>query len=694
MSVRTKEHYLKPADYLDVLTAFGVLGIITLIILPIPAGVLDMLLTINITLSVVVLLLSMFTKEVLQFSVFPTLLLVTTLFRLGLNISSTRLILSKGYAGKVVESFGVFATGDNYIVGAIIFVIIVVIQLIVITNGSGRVSEVSARFTLDALPGKQMSIDADLNTGAISEEEAKLRRQRLQKEADFYGAMDGAMKFVKGDAIAGIIITLINFIGGIAIYVLQQGYPIMDALSKFALLTIGDGLVSQIPSLMISVAAGILVTRSASDENFGTDLGRQLFAFPKVMAIASVVILILGMTPGLPTIPFLILSAGCGAGAYFMHKEEKNKEVREQIAAAEERSSAASQLEPESRLEFRQVETLEVELGYGLIELADEDAGGDLLERISRIKRQCALEMGLIVHSIRIRDNLQLKTNEYIIKIKGIAVAGGEVMPRHLLAMNPAGEEIDLKGIPAVEPAFGLPALWIEERDRDEAELKGCTVVDAATVLVTHLGEIIKTHSHELIGRQEVKQMIDALREDYSAVIEELVPNLMSLGEIQKVLQNLLRENVPIKDLVSILETLADYAGSTKNLEMLTEYVRFSLSRTIVQPYLNEKNTLQVITIHPSLEKHIADNIQVSFQGSFPAIEPSINTKILEEIHGLLENLSMTQIKPVILVSPKIRAPFKRMIEMAFPQLAVLSLNEVPNSVEIEAVGMVNLHDN
>jgi flagellar biosynthesis protein FlhA len=368
--------------------------------------------------------------------------------------------------------------------------------------------------------------------------------------------------------------------------------------------------------------------------------------------------------------------------------------VREQIAAAEERSSAASQLEPESRLEFRQVETLEVELGYGLIELADEDAGGDLLERISRIKRQCALEMGLIVHSIRIRDNLQLKTNEYIIKIKGIAVAGGEVMPRHLLAMNPAGEEIDLKGIPAVEPAFGLPALWIEERDRDEAELKGCTVVDAATVLVTHLGEIIKTHSHELIGRQEVKQMIDALREDYSAVIEELVPNLMSLGEIQKVLQNLLRENVPIKDLVSILETLADYAGSTKNLEMLTEYVRFSLSRTIVQPYLNEKNTLQVITIHPSLEKHIADNIQVSFQGSFPAIEPSINTKILEEIHGLLENLSMAQIKPVILVSPKIRAPFKRMIEMAFPQLAVLSLNEVPNSVEIEAVGMVNLHDN
>lgn len=692
MSMNVRDLYQKPAKYVDILIAFGILGIITLIILPVPTGALDLLLTLNITLSIIVLLISMFTTEVLDFSVFPSLLLVTTLFRLGLNISATRLILSEGYAGKVIESFGVFVTGENYIVGAIIYIIIVIIQLVVITSGASRVSEVSARFTLDAMPGKQMSIDADLNTGVINEQEAKERRKKLQQEADFYGAMDGAMKFVKGDAIAGIVITLVNFIGGIAIYVLQQGYPVMEALTKFALLTIGNGLVSQIPSLMVSVASGILVTRSASEQNFGTDLSRQLFSFPKVMMVTAAVMLILGIVPGFPTIPFFLLAAGCGAGAWLLNKDEKEKERMEQAAAVEEAKPEAVE-EPEDYLAFTQVEMLEVEIGYGLISLADESSGGDLLERISGIRRQCAHELGIVIPSIRIRDNLQLQTNEYTLKIKGIEVARGELMPNHLLVMNPANEKIDLEGMPTREPAFGLPALWIEEKLRDRAEMLGCTVVDATTVMVTHLGEVIREHSHELLGRQEVKKMIDALRDRYSAVVEELIPNLLTLGEVQKILQNLLREKVPIKDLVTILETLADYAPSTKNTELLTEYVRYSLSRTIVQPYLDERGILNVITVHPRLEEYIGDNIQKSFQGSFPAIEPDINTKILQRIHELTERLSLQQVKPVILVSPKIRAPFKRMIEMAFPHIAVLSLNEIPNSVEIETVGMVNIYD-
>ncbi|HHY81540.1 MAG TPA: flagellar biosynthesis protein FlhA [Clostridiales bacterium] len=693
MLANIKQLYSNPTKYIDVLTAFGVLGIITLIILPIPPGLLDLLLTFNISLSVIILLLSMFTTEILQFSIFPTLLLVTTLFRLGLNISATRLILRDGYAGQVVESFGVFVTGDNYVVGAIIYIIIVVIQLIVITSGSSRVSEVSARFALDAMPGKQMSIDADLNAGIINEEEAKERRQKLQKEADFYGAMDGAMKFVKGDSIAGIIITLVNFIGGIAIYVLQQGYDIMEALTQFALLTIGNGLVSQIPSLMISVASGILVTRSASEKNFGTDLSSQLFAFPKVMVIAAVVLLTLGLVPGLPTIPFVLLAVACGVGAWLLYKEEKTKESMEQIAAVQS-VQPAEQREPENYMDFTQVEMLEVEIGYGLIALADDKNGGDLLERISGIRRQCAHELGIVIPSIRIRDNLQLKTNEYTLKVKGIVVARGEVMPNHLLVMDPANEKINLEGIPTIEPAFGLPALWVEKGDKDRAEMLGYTTVDATTVMVTHLGEVIREHSHELLGRQEVKKMIDALKDKYSAVIEELIPNLLSLGEIQKILQNLLREKVPIKDLVTILETLADFAGSTKNLEMLTEYVRYSLSRTIVLPYLDENQVLRVVTIHPKLEQYISDNIQKSFQGSFPAIAPDISTKILENIHMITERLSLEQIRPVILASPKIRAPFKRMIEMAFPHIAVLSLNEIPNSIEIETVGMVNIYDN
>lgn len=678
--------------HIDVVIALGILGIVILIILPIPTGFLDILLTFNITLSVIILLLAMFTTQILQFSIFPTLLLVTTLFRLGLNISSTRLILSQGYAGQVVGAFGSFVTGDNYVVGAIIFVIIIIIQLVVITSGATRVSEVSARFTLDAMPGKQMSIDADLNAGSITDEEAKERRMNLQRESDFYGSMDGAMKFVKGDAIAGIIITLINFIGGVAITILQDGETFAEAISKFALLTIGDGLVSQLPSLLISVSAGILVTRSASDENLGTDMARQLFSFPKVMAIAAVVVFTLGIAPGLPTLPFLFLSTGCGVSAYLLNKEEKQRvslAIQETAATTESRRQDLD--DPEYILSYTQVELLEIEIGYGLISLADERSGGDLLDRISGIRRQCAKELGIIVQPIRIRDNLQLATNEYVLKIKGTELARGEIMPKHFMVMNPTNEEIELKGIATHEPAFGLPALWIEAGLREEAEILGYTVVDATTVMVTHLSEIIKDNSHELMGRQEVKQLIDGLKEKYSAVVEELIPDLLSLGEVQKVLQNLLRERVPIKDMISILETLADYAPSTKNTELLTEYVRHSLSRTVVAPYVADDNILRVITIHPDLENYIGDNIQKSFQGSFPAIEPTINTAILQNISKLIEGLAPSQTRAVILASPKIRAPFKRLIEMAFPQLAVLSLNEVPNYIEIEAVGMVSV---
>ena len=492
-------------------------------------------------------------------------------------------------------------TGDNYIVGAIIFIIIVIIQFVVIVSGAGRVAEVSARFTLDAMPGKQMSIDADLNSGLINEQEARRRREKLQQEANFYGAMDGASKFVKGDAIAGIIIVFINFIGGIAIFVGQRGLTFSEALARFGLLTIGDGLVSQVPALLVSVAAGILVTRSASEKNFGTDLGIQILTFPKVIAIASIVVLILGLVPGLPSIPFFILSAGCGTVAYILKEEEKESMKRTELESLEE--SRQELREPEDVMHYIQVEPLEIEIGYGLIPLADEHSGGDLLERIAGVRRQCAQEMGIIVQPIRIRDNLQLQTNEYTLKIKGIEVARGQVVLDHLMVTNPTNEEIELKGIKTTEPAFGLPALWIKEELKDQAEMLGYTIVDAATVMITHLSEVIKEHSYELIGRKEVKELLDVLKENYSAVIEELIPDLLSLGEVQKVLQNLLRERVPIKDLVTILETLADHAVSTKDVELLTEYVRHSLSRTIVNSYIDEEKVLNVITVHPQLEQ-------------------------------------------------------------------------------------------
>ncbi len=631
----------------------------------------------------------MFTTEVLQFSSFPTLLLITTLFRLGLNISSTRLILRDAYAGKIIETFGSLVTGGNYVIGIIIFLIIVIIQFVVITSGASRVSEVSARFTLDAMPGKQMSIDADLNAGLIDEQGAKEKRQNLQKEADFYGSMDGASKFVKGDAVAGLIITFINIIAGIIIGVVMLKMDIGTAAQTYIRLTIGDGLVGQIPALLISTASGILVTRSGSDENLGTVLAKQLTGFPKVLAIASVVLLFLAMIPGLPHLAFLILAIANAVAAYLLFKEAKEQVIMQEEAQQMEITEIESK-EPENVMNLVSVEPMEVEIGYGLIPLADESAGGDLLQRITSVRRQCAIEMGVVVQPIRIRDNLQLKTNEYIIKIRGTTITKGELMPNMLLCMDPTGE-VEIPGIKGMEPAFGLPAVWINKDQREEAELKGLTVVDPTTVMVTHLTEIIKNHSYELLGRQEVKLILDSMKEKYSAVTEELIPDLMTIGEIQKVLQNLLKERVSIKDMVTILESLADNSRNTKDIEVLTEYVRFSLARSICNPLIDENAALTVITLDPSIEQTINNNIQKSMQGSFPALDPDTTSSILNGLKQKLDEVYFYNNQAVVLVSPNIRPAFRRLIEMVFPAVNVLSLNEVPNDVEIRTEGVVTL---
>lgn len=681
-----KKTLSKLSRNLDIIVAVGIILIVLMIIIPLPPGLLDIMLAFNLSFSLIVVLLTMFTTEVLEFSIFPTLLLITTLFRLGLNISSTRLILGKQTGGKVIEAFGNFVVGGNYVVGFIIFIIIVVIQFVVITNGAGRVAEVAARFTLDAMPGKQMSIDADLNAGVITDEQAKQRRRNLQRESDFYGAMDGASKFVKGDAIAGIVIVVINLIGGIIIGILFFNLSAMDSLKRFALLTVGDGLVSQIPALLISTASGIIVTRSASDISLGEELSSQLTSYPKVLAIACGILLLLGLIPSLPHTVFLIMSAACGISAYLLTKDEKNQVLSENAAAQE---IADERKEPENVLHLLNVEPLEIEIGYGLIPLADVSSGGDLLDRIAGVRRQCAVDMGIIVQPIRIRDNLQLATNEYYIKIKGTVVAKGEIMCNHYLALDAANEGIPIEGIKTLEPTFGLPAVWIPDSRREDAELLGITVVDPTTVLVTHLSEIIKKYAYELLGRQEVKLLIDNIKENYTAVVEELIPNLLSIGDIQKVLQNLLKERVTVRDLVTILESLADNASTTRDIELLTEYTRFALGRAICKNLVDENNSITVLTLHPEIEQLVGDNIQKSFQGSYPAIDPDTTRRIFENIQSNIELSSFPNNQPVILCSPRIRPAFRRLTEIVFPNVCILSMNEIPTDVQIETIGMV-----
>ncbi|MBC8631694.1 flagellar biosynthesis protein FlhA [[Eubacterium] tenue] len=675
----------------DILVGFGIIGIILMIIIPLPPFLLDIMLAMNIGFSVLILLMTIFSTSILELSIFPTILLVTTLFRLGLNISSTRLILGQGYAGNVIESFGSFVVGGNYVVGIIIFLIIIIIQFVVITNGSSRVSEVSARFTLDALPGKQMSIDADLNAGMINEKTARKRRKELQQEAEFYGSMDGASKFVKGDAIAGIIITTINILAGIVIGVVMLDMDFMESIQTYTRLTIGDGLVSQIPALIISTSAGILVTKVNSDENFSNQLGKQLISIPIAVLMAGIVLILLGLLPGLPKLSFFTLGAGAIFIGYTLNKEEKSGE-NDVLHEIEEPTTPEESLEnAEDVSTLINVEPIEVEIGYGIIPLADESNGGDLLQRIISVRRQCAIDMGIIVHPIRIRDNLQLEPNQYSIKIKGIPVTTYELMPNMLLCMNPMGMDIDMEGISTKEPTFGLDALWIEKDKAEEAELYGFTVVDPTTILVTHLLETIKARSHELMGRQEVKAIIDATRERYSAVVDELIPDLMTLGEVQKIFQNLLKEKVSIKDRATILETLADNARNTKDLELLTEYVRMAMSRSICFELIDDNNSITVTTLSMEIENLVANSLQRSVNGTYPAIDPDTTNKIFKGIQSTIESINFNNNRPILLVSPKIRAPFRKLVEMVFPNLTILSLNEIPSDVQIKSQGVVNI---
>ncbi len=672
----------------DVSVAFAIIFIIVIIILPIPPFMLDVLLSVNIALSMLILLISMYTQNALQFSIFPSLLLITTLFRLSLNISSTRLILTTGEAGDVIETFGEFVIKGNIFVGMVIFLIIVIINLMVITKGAERVSEVAARFTLDAMPGKQMAIDADLNSGLVSEQDARIRRKEVQMQADFYGAMDGASKFVKGDAIAGIIITAINLLAGIGIGVISRGLEIGDAVSSYSLLTVGDGLVSQIPALLISTGTGLVVTRASSEANLGTDLLKQLFGNnPSLLFIVGAVLIAMGLGP-LPAGTYVTLGLGFIGTAFIMRNNSK-KIVEDEMITAEE-DEVEEIKKPENVMSLLRVEDIELEFGYGIIPLADTNQGGDLLDRIVMIRRQLALELGVVVPMIRLRDNIQLNPNEYVVKIKGVEVSKSELLFDHYLAMNPGGSNDDIEGIDTVEPAFGLPAKWVTEKEREKAEILGYTVVDPPSIIATHLTEIVKNNASKLLSRQDVKMLIDNVREEHPALVDEITPKELSLGEIQKVLANLLKEQIPIRDMVTILETLADYANMTRDSDMLTEYVRQNLSRYITQKYV-EDNSLKVVTINPELEQIIMNSINQTENGAYINLEPNMIQQILNSTFASLERLTSIGLQPIVLTAPILRIYFKRLTEQSLKDLIVLSYNEVEPSVEVQSVGVVTV---
>jgi len=670
----------------DVLVSLGVISVVMMMILPLPYPLLDILLTFNIAFSLIILLVAIFTLKPLEFSVLPSVLLIMTLFRLALNVSSTRLILLDAFAGNVIQRFGDFVVRGDMVVGLVIFLILVVIQFIVITRGAERVSEVAARFTLDAMPGKQMAIDADLNAGLIGEKEARERRKEIQREADFYGAMDGASKFVKGDAIAAIIILIINITGGLIIGMLRMGMPLADAVRTYSILTVGDGLVTQIPALLLSTATGIVVTRSASEANLGQELAGQLFAHYKVMGIVAVVLFALGLM-GLPKGPMFVMAVLFG-GLFLVMRKNVPTGKEEEIPPEEQEAELIKK--PENVVELLQVEKMELELGYGLIPLVDADQGGDLLDRIVMIRRQCAVELGFIVPPIRIRDNMQLKPNAYAIKIKGLEITGGELLLDSYLVIGPGVEEDEgLKGVLTVEPAFNLPAKWIEVDQREDAESKGYTVVDPPSVLATHLTRIIKEHAHELLGRQEIQNIVNYIKEQNPAVVNELIPELMTIGDIQKVLANLLREQVPIRDMVSILETLADYAKITRDTDVLTEYVRQALKRHIMKQYTGTSRKLAALTLDPSLEEHLRDAVQQSEFGSYLALDPETAQQLVAKLRHQYDSLLAKGTTPVVLCAPVLRFYFKRLVERFIPHLAVLSYNEVETGIEVEVVGMV-----
>jgi flagellar biosynthesis protein FlhA len=673
-----------PVKARDIIVLAGVILIVLMLIIPLPNFLISFFIIINISLALIVLLVSMNTKEPLEFSIFPSLLLLLTLFRLGLNVSTTRKILGTGNAGVVIETFGNFVIGGNPLVGFVVFLILIIIQFIVITKGAERVSEVAARFTLDAMPGKQMSIDADLNAGLINEQQAKERRQKIENEADFYGAMDGASKFVKGDAIASIIIVTINLIVGMIIGMVQLGMALTDASHKFTTLSVGDGLVSQIPALLISTATGIVVTRAGSDGNLGQDITKQLTAYPIMLYVAGGLVLFLGFTPigFFTTLPIAALLIG---GGYFV---SKNKENPTDDFETIEEIETEKMKRPESVVDLLQMDPIEFEFGYALVPLADTNQGGDLLDRIVMIRRQLAVELGMVIPVVRIRDNIQLEPTAYRIKLKGNEIASGRLLLDHYLAMSPGEDDPTIEGIDTLEPAFGLPAKWISEAMKERAEISGYTVVDPPSVVSTHLTEVLKKHCYELLGREETKQLIDHLKESYGTLVEAVTPDPLSIGDIQKVLANLLKEGLSIRNLPVIFETLADYSTMTRDTDLLTEYVRQGLSRQITQAYV-KNDFLKVITLEPRLEETIAGAIHKTEHGNYLTLDPDITQHMLNTIAETILRLEPDQ-EPIIICSPAIRPYVRQIIERYLPQVAVLSFNELEPNIEVQSIGVVN----
>jgi flagellar biosynthesis protein FlhA len=685
------KRFEKYSKNVDLIMAFALIGILGVMLVPLPAFMLDIALTLSITASILILLVALYTNKALDFSVFPSLLLITTLFRLSLNVATTRLVLSQGHtgegaAGSIIHAFGSFVVGDNYVIGFVVFVILVIINFVVITKGSGRVAEVAARFTLDAMPGKQMSIDADLNAGLINEEQARKRRKEIEQEADFYGAMDGASKFVRGDAIAGIIITIVNIVGGLAIGVLQHGLDIATAAQFYTKLTIGDGLVSQIPALIISTAAGMIVTRSGSEKDMGTEVVGQLFMKPRALYIAGGIMGILGLV-GLPPVPFFLVGGSLASVGWLVGRFKEDAADKERKSTAE----IAAKPEKEKIENLLPLDMVELEVGYGLINIVESDQSGDLLERIVSIRKQFALDLGIIVPSIHIRDNLQLEPGEYRLMIKGSKVGGGMLRPEYLLAMDPGNTIAHVDGIPTKEPAFGLDALWIGRSQKEEAEMAGFTVVDLSTVMATHITEIIRTHAHELLGRQEASVLVENFKKSYPKVVEELIPDPLPLGVVVRVLQNLLREQVSIRDLLTIFETLADEAIRTKEPEILTESVRRALARGITNRYKNEEGKVAVLSLDPRLEELIANSLLQTEQGVQLVMDPRVAHGMIEGIASSIEHHPEIAGQPILLTSPTARRHIFKLTHRFIPQLVVLSHNELTADAHIASVGAVEI---
>jgi flagellar biosynthesis protein FlhA len=691
------DSYVKTSDFSnlfkgsDTVMAIGVVGILLIMMIPLRPFILDFLLSFNITLSLTILLVSMYVLKPLDFSVFPSILLVATLFRLSLNVASTRLILlhgneGLGAAGNVIKAFGHFVVGGNFVVGFIVFLVLVLINFIVITKGATRIAEVAARFTLDAMPGKQMSIDADLNAGLITDTDARTRRSEIEREANFYGAMDGASKFVRGDAIAGIVITLINILGGLIVGVLQQGMPVLDAAHTYTLLTVGDGLVTQIPALVVSTAAGMLVTRSTASSDLSKEVGKQLFFQPKVIATTSVMLFVFGLIPGMPKLSFLTISFVLAVFAYTVFKSSREiEESKAEVVAKEPTSESVEAL--------LSLDLLGLDVGYSLIPLVDAERGGEILERIRGLRRQLALEMGFVVAAIHIRDDLQLKPSEYVIKLKGIDVAKGEIMLGHYLAITAGDEHIKINGIETKEPAFGLPAVWIDEKEKESIQAKGFVVVDPATVISTHLTEIIKTHAHELLDRQNVQSLLENFAINHPKLVQELVPDIIPLGTLQKVLQNLLRERISIRDLLTILETLADYVPITKDIDVLVGHVRQHLARAITKQYEDEDGNITVIMVSPDIEDSIVKSVQHTEYASYVTVDPDIIQNIVSSFQKFVKIFTDKGREPIVLCSPNTRIYLRKILEKFFPNITVLSYNEVTHDTNIKSLGMLVLKD-